>query len=330
MKIGLRGGHSPNCKGAMGYVDEQAEVRKIYNELAPMLTAAGHTVIDCNSNAKTVKEELNEGTNKANANNCDIYITIHMNASSNGNGQGTEIWLYRNDNEYMNQVSNGILNVFAYAGFANRGIKISKSLHDLYFAVMPSMIIETCFCDNAHDVDLYRKYGAHGFAKAIADQFGYTEAVESEEPSEVRDIILKPFDPSDKSVMWNLEEVSGRNDWSGDTFFFKNVATGLYMDVGACSRDLGAHMCAYKKTGADNQKFKLVKCDFWFVRTYNIQTYAGTGYMLDNSNGLAVEGNPITTWWAHQGMNQQWVILNMDGGNMVFLNQATGMALGVN
>ena len=37
MKIGLRGGHSPNCKGAIGLIDEQAEVRKIYNELAPML-----------------------------------------------------------------------------------------------------------------------------------------------------------------------------------------------------------------------------------------------------------------------------------------------------
>lgn len=25
MKIGLRGGHSPNCKGAIGLIDEQAE-----------------------------------------------------------------------------------------------------------------------------------------------------------------------------------------------------------------------------------------------------------------------------------------------------------------
>ncbi len=37
MKIGLRGGHSPNCKGAIGILDEQAEVRKIYNALVPML-----------------------------------------------------------------------------------------------------------------------------------------------------------------------------------------------------------------------------------------------------------------------------------------------------
>ena len=39
MKIGLRGGHSPNCKGAFGILDEQAEVRKIYNETAAILRA---------------------------------------------------------------------------------------------------------------------------------------------------------------------------------------------------------------------------------------------------------------------------------------------------
>ena len=49
MKIGLRGGHSPNCKGVMGILDEQAEVRKIYYERAPMLQTQGLTVINCNS-----------------------------------------------------------------------------------------------------------------------------------------------------------------------------------------------------------------------------------------------------------------------------------------
>ena len=37
MKIGLRGGHSPNCKGAFGILDEQVEVRNIYNAMVPLL-----------------------------------------------------------------------------------------------------------------------------------------------------------------------------------------------------------------------------------------------------------------------------------------------------
>jgi len=326
MKIGLRGGHSPNCKGAMGLVDEQIEVRKIYDELAPMLVAAGHTVIDCNSTANNVERELKDGTSKANANKCDIYITLHMNASS-GAGHGTEIWLYRDDNQHMNEIANGILGIFAYVGFQNRGIKITQDWHDLRAAVMPSMIIEFCFCDNAHDVNLYRACTPHGFAKAVAEQFGYKEE-ENKVPEVVKNIVLKKFDPNDKTIFWNLEEVNG-NAWAGDTFFFKNVATGLYLDVGACSRDLGAHMCAYKKTGADNQKFKLVPCDFWYARAYLIQTFAGTGYVLDNSNSKAVEGNPITTWAAHRQMNQQWTIICQENGNAAIVNAQTGMAMGV-
>ena len=62
-------------------LDEQVEVRKIYKALVPKLQAQGHTIVDCNSNAYDVNSELAEGTNKANSNGCDVYITIHMNAS---------------------------------------------------------------------------------------------------------------------------------------------------------------------------------------------------------------------------------------------------------
>ena len=112
MKIGLRGGHSPNCKGAVGILDEQTEVRKIYNALAPILQAAGHTVVNCNSDAYSVSGELSEGTNKANSNGCNVYITIHMNASG-GAGNGTEVWLYDGSNGTMNSIADNICNNFA-------------------------------------------------------------------------------------------------------------------------------------------------------------------------------------------------------------------------
>ena len=58
MKIGLRGGHSPNCKGAFGILDEQVEVHNIYNAMVPLLHKLGHTVIDCNSHASDIYSEL--------------------------------------------------------------------------------------------------------------------------------------------------------------------------------------------------------------------------------------------------------------------------------
>ena len=167
MKIGLRGGHSPNCKGAMGYLDEQAEVRKIYYELAPMLQAQGHTVINCNSDEYSQSADLNKGTNTANANGCDIFVSIHMNASG-GAGNGTECWLYDASNGTMNTIADRICENFAAKGFKNRGRKYNTGFHDLNATRMPAMIVETLFCDNSHDAGLYNALGAKGIAELIA------------------------------------------------------------------------------------------------------------------------------------------------------------------
>lgn len=167
MKIGLRGGHSPNCKGAIGILDEQTEVRKIYYEMVPMLQSAGHIVIDCNSNASTVGGELADGTNRANANQCDVYITIHMNASG-GSGNGTECWLYNGSNVTMNNIADKILQNLSATGFYNRGRKYNTGYHDLRASKMPAMIVETMFCDNEHDARRYQLLGANGIAEQIA------------------------------------------------------------------------------------------------------------------------------------------------------------------
>ena len=168
MKIGLRGGHSPNCKGAIGLIDEQAEVRKIYNELAPMLQAVGHTVVDCNSNASNVSGELSDGTNKANSAGCDIYVTLHMNAAGTESAGGTEVWLYDASNQTMNTIASNICQNFANKGFANRGVKYSSGYHDLNASNMPGMIVETLFCTGTDDVARYRNLGTKGIAELIA------------------------------------------------------------------------------------------------------------------------------------------------------------------
>ena len=168
MKIGLRGGHSPNCKGAIGLIDEQAEVRKIYNELVPMLQAVGHTVIDCNSNASNVSGELSDGTNKANSAGCDIYVTLHMNAAGTESAGGTEVWLYDASNQTMNTIASNICQNFANKGFTNRGVKHSSGYHDLNASNMPGMIVETLFCTGADDVARYRNLGTKGIAGLIA------------------------------------------------------------------------------------------------------------------------------------------------------------------
>ncbi|WP_162266595.1 N-acetylmuramoyl-L-alanine amidase, partial [Clostridium botulinum] len=87
MRIGLRAGHSPNCTGAIGIVREHDEMKKFYKYVSDVLTQYGHTIIDCNSNASSQSSELNEGVIKANNNNVDLFISLHMN-SFNGQAHG--------------------------------------------------------------------------------------------------------------------------------------------------------------------------------------------------------------------------------------------------
>lgn len=224
MKIGLRGGHSPNCKGAFGILDEQAEVRKIYNALVPLLQNSGHTVVDCNSNAYNVSAELSEGTNKANAGGCDIFISIHMNASG-GAGNGTEVWLYNASNATMNEIASKICSNFANKGYQNRGVKYNTGYHDLNASAMPAMIIETLFCDNSHDASLYNALGVNGIARLIADGIngkitGGSTPVISQKPS-----VSKPSNPTpNQKLVFTyavkaggkiLPEVQNLNDWAG-------------------------------------------------------------------------------------------------------------------
>lgn len=205
MKIGLRGGHSPNCKGAFGYLDEQAEVRKIYNELVPMLQAAGHQIIDCNSNANNVSGELSEGTNKANENKCDIYMTLHMNASVNLNAGGVEVWLYDNGNSEMNTIAAQICQNLSSKGLINRGVKYTTGLHDLNASNMPAMIVEVLFCTGAKDVGVYNKLGAKGIAEQIAKAIDQkaTQKVEKVEQEERRETTMQcVFSVEGKKAMY--------------------------------------------------------------------------------------------------------------------------------
>ena len=178
MKIGLRGGHSPNCKGAMGYLDEQVEVRKIYRELRPILEAQGHTVVDCNSDEYSSGADLRKGTSTANNNKCDLFMSIHMNAS-NGKGHGSEVWLY---NHKLDDKARTICSNLSALGLTNRGLKYSQSFHDLRATSMPAMIVETLFCDNKGDSDIYTANGASGVAKAIAKAFGEAKAAPKPTP----------------------------------------------------------------------------------------------------------------------------------------------------
>ncbi len=169
MKIGLRAGHSDNCTGAIGIVDEHEQMKLYYTNIKSVLEKYGHTVIDCNSNRSTAGEELSEGASIANSNNVELFVSLHMNAS-NGQGHGTEALISSTKSGAYGYANNLCIN-FSALGFTNRGVKTSTSLYEMNNVEAPNIIFEICFCDNETDISIYNKYSweklAYTFCNSI-------------------------------------------------------------------------------------------------------------------------------------------------------------------
>lgn len=168
MKIGLRAGHSDNCTGAVGLVDEHEQMKKYYIAVKQVFEEYGHTIIDCNSNAATQSGELSEGADKCNNNNCDLFISLHMNCYDK-NAHGTEV-LVSSANSTAYKYAQRLVNNFASLGFANRGVKFEK-LYEMNHIKCGNIISEICFCDSAEDIEIYNKYSwlelAHVLCNAV-------------------------------------------------------------------------------------------------------------------------------------------------------------------
>ena len=181
MKIGLRAGHSDNCTGAIGIVDEHEQMKKYYAAVKEVFERYGHTVIDCNSNGRNPGEELAEGANKANSNNVDFFASLHMNCF-NSQAHGTEV-LVSSESSRAYPVAQRLVSNFSELGFFNRGVKFQK-LFEMNHITAPNLISEICFCDSQEDIDIYNKYSweqlAYVFCNAIDPKIPKVPVVKEE------------------------------------------------------------------------------------------------------------------------------------------------------
>jgi N-acetylmuramoyl-L-alanine amidase len=180
MKIGLRAGHSDNCTGAIGIVDEHEQMKKYYVAVKALFEQYGHTIIDCNSNANTQNGELSEGANKANAYNCDLFISLHMNCY-NGSAHGTEV-LVSSENSAAYPYAQRLVSNFAELGFTNRGVKFER-LYEMNHITCGNIISEICFCDSKEDMDIYNQYSWEKLAYVLCN------AIDTNIPKDVPEVV---------------------------------------------------------------------------------------------------------------------------------------------
>lgn len=158
MKIILNAGHTKSGagSGALGYVKEGEETRKIVSHINRYLTSKGHEVVlDTVDRADSQLTYLYAVARKANeTQDSDLFVSIHLNA---GGGQGCECYTWKGK---KTAAAVGVCNELSKLGFRDRGVKDGSHLYVISKTEMPALLVEVCFLDNKRDVDLYKRLGS--------------------------------------------------------------------------------------------------------------------------------------------------------------------------
>ncbi len=165
MKIAINAGHTLKAPGtgAVGYLVESKETRKVANHLMKLLKAKGHTVINATiDSAKSTNDYLAKAVKISNKADADLFISIHFNA---GGGAGCEVYTWRG-NKYPEAVQT--CENMAVLGFKNRGIKDGSKFYVIKKTYAKALLIEVCFVDSVKDVNKYNSVGFAKVAEAIA------------------------------------------------------------------------------------------------------------------------------------------------------------------
>lgn len=165
MKIVLNAGHTESGKGsgAIGYMNESEETRKVVNAVKRYLTGKGHEVIVANvDKAESQAAYLYGVARKANAHaDADLFVSIHLNA---GGGQGCECYTWKGK---KTAPAVGVCQELNNLGFRNRGVKDGSHIYVISKTKSPAVLVEVCFVDNAKDVRQYKEVGVNRIAQAI-------------------------------------------------------------------------------------------------------------------------------------------------------------------
>lgn len=163
MRINVHAGHNADgltACGAIGFIQESTEARRVKDAVISRLRQLGHTVYDCTvDDAAGVSDNLRQIVTKCNAHEADLDVSIHFNSGakdSAGNGKttGTEVYVY-NSASKAKPYAEKVCAAIARLGFRNRGVKYSTGLYVLKNTKAPAMLVECCFVDDKDDVQLY-------------------------------------------------------------------------------------------------------------------------------------------------------------------------------
>ena len=149
MKWYLDFGHGGKDPGAIGTnnTKESDTVLKIGMLIKNNLEKADEKVIT--TREKDLYYSLDYRSNKANKENCDYFVSLHMNSATNKTAKGVEVWVYDEKSKLYALSKDICSNLSKTINTPNRGVKISKSFSVLRKTKMPALLIEIDFISNS-------------------------------------------------------------------------------------------------------------------------------------------------------------------------------------
>ena len=148
MKWYLDFGHGGKDSGAVGtnQTKESDTVLKIGRLIKANLEKYNEKVITTRDT--DLYFSLDYRSSKANNENCDYFVSIHMNSATNKSAKGVEVWVYDEKSKVYNLAKDICSNLSKALNTPNRGVKFSKSFSVLRKTKMPSLLIEIDFISN--------------------------------------------------------------------------------------------------------------------------------------------------------------------------------------
>ena len=176
------GGYDPGAVGINGTREKDIVLQAALRAKA-IMEANGETVVM--TRTSDVFISLSERVNIANNNNCDYFVSFHMNSSSSSSSIGTEVWISKGASSnsgklagvILGEMYNGINNNFGYNS-PNRGIK-SENFYVIRYTFMPAWLVEGDFIsngtvENSFNANSYGEFVAKGCLAFIGKTKGET------------------------------------------------------------------------------------------------------------------------------------------------------------
>lgn len=173
-KIALAGGHSKKAPGAVSYLNEYVEDRKINDALIAELKKRGHTCYNCSNEASSQSAELAAEVSAANKSDAKLFCATHLNACKKVEKEmGVEVWYYKGSSLGKNIAEKMAADLSKLMDIPNRGAKATTSLYVLRKTNMTAVLPEICFVDSKGDSKAYNGVTTAKIASVMADAIEY-------------------------------------------------------------------------------------------------------------------------------------------------------------